>query len=94
LVLEGLLGSSSVPDYVSGVLLADEVSHLLPDLPEGAGIVLCGAEDLCRRYSTALGMLGVDSQLVTEDATVRGLWKIAVSTGLVTGETAEEENLR
>jgi 2-dehydro-3-deoxygalactonokinase len=91
LVLEGLLRASSVPDYVSGVLIADEVSHLLPMLDDPGRVVLCGAEDLGRRYAGVLSAVGVDSEVVAEDATVRGLWKIAVSTGLVTrGPTTQE----
>jgi 2-dehydro-3-deoxygalactonokinase len=89
LVLEGLLQASSVPDYVSGVLIADEVSHLLPRFGDAARVVLCGAAGLCGRYAGVLSAVGVDAEVVAEDATVRGLWKIAVSTGLVArGATA------
>jgi 2-dehydro-3-deoxygalactonokinase len=92
LVLEGRLEASSVPDYVSGVLIGDEVSHLLPRFGDPGQVVLCGAEGLCRRYAGVLSTLGVDAETVAEDATVRGLWKIAVSTGLVArGPSAEEE---
>jgi len=82
LVLEGRLEPSSVPDYVSGVLIADEVAHLLPTVADPGHVVVCGAGDLCRRYAAVLSAVGVDADVVTEDATVRGLWKIAVSTGL------------
>lgn len=85
LALEGVLPPSSVPDYVSGVLIGDEVAHLLPVLGDPRRVVLCGAEGLCRRYAGVLATAGVDAEVVAEDATVRGLWKIAVSTGLVTG---------
>jgi 2-dehydro-3-deoxygalactonokinase len=91
LVLEGLLEASSVPDYVSGVLIGDEVSHLLPRFGDRGRVVLCGVEGLCRRYAGVLSAVGVDAEVVAEDATVRGLWKIAVSTGLVArGPSAEE----
>jgi 2-dehydro-3-deoxygalactonokinase len=91
LVLEELLPASSVPDYVSGVLIGDEVSHLLPRFGDGGRVVLCGAEGLCRRYADVLADVGVGADVVAEDATVRGLWKIAVSTGLVAhAPTAQE----
>jgi 2-dehydro-3-deoxygalactonokinase len=91
LVLEELLPASSVPDYVSGVLIGDEVSHLGPRFGGGGRVVLCGADGLCRRYALVLTAAGVEAHVVAEDATVRGLWKIAVSTGLVArGPTAQE----
>ena len=82
LVLAGRLPPGSVPDYVSGVLVGDEVAHLLPRA--GAGpVVVCGGEDLCRRYALALAAAGVEAEVHTEDVTVRGLWRTARSAGLV-----------
>ncbi|GAB2678673.1 2-dehydro-3-deoxygalactonokinase [Saccharopolyspora gloriosae] len=82
LVLDGLLDPASVPDYVSGVLIADEVGHLAPTV--GAGpVVLCGTEDLCRRYAAALAAHDIVPTVLTEDVAARGLWRIALSTGLL-----------
>ena len=83
LVLEGLLDPSSVPDYLSGVIIADEVEHQLNRVREPGRIVLCGATDLCRRYDLALRARGVPTQIIGEEATARGLWRIATKTGLV-----------
>lgn len=82
LALDGSLAPSSVPDYVSGLLVGDEVAHLLPRV-DGAPVVLCGGDDICRRYATALVVHDIEPQRLTEDVTVRGLWRTAVSTGLV-----------
>ncbi len=87
LVLEGRLAPASVPDYVSGVIIADEVRHQLPRHPKPGRIILCGTADLCRRYASALGQQGVQTHVVSEEATARGLWAIATRAGLI--ETAE-----
>ncbi|GAA4617062.1 2-dehydro-3-deoxygalactonokinase [Saccharopolyspora hordei] len=81
LALDGLLDPASVPDYVSGVLIADEVAHHLPATDRDR-VLLCGAEDLCRRYEQALAAHGVTPTVLTEDVAARGLWQIARWTGL------------
>jgi 2-dehydro-3-deoxygalactonokinase len=83
LALDGTLAPSSVPDYVSGLLLGDEVGHLLPRRTGTGPLVVCGSDDLCRRYAAALAAHGVATQALTEDVTVRGLWRTAVGAGLV-----------
>lgn len=87
LVLDGLLAPSSLADYLSGVVLADEVRHLLPQY-RAERIVLCGNADLCRRYAAALRMRGVVTEVVGEDAAAAGLWSIAVAAGVVAAEAA------
>ncbi|MER7014232.1 2-dehydro-3-deoxygalactonokinase [Saccharopolyspora sp. NPDC000359] len=90
LVLDGLLAPASVPDYVSGVLIADEVAHLLPTTGPGR-VLLCGTADLCRRYQQALAAHGVVPTVLTEDVAARGLWRIARTTGLHQPEAQEEQ---
>ncbi|RSN44162.1 2-keto-3-deoxy-galactonokinase [Amycolatopsis sp. WAC 04197] len=81
LVLDGVLEPESLPDYLSGVLIADEVSHLLRDTD--TRVVLCGADELCRRYATALAGRGVEAIVLSEEVTARGLWRIATAAGLL-----------
>jgi 2-dehydro-3-deoxygalactonokinase len=83
LVLDGLLDATSLSDYVSGVIIADEVRHQLPRYASSDRITLCGNTDLCRRYASALRLHGVRTRTVSEDAAARGLWAIAVGAGLV-----------
>jgi 2-dehydro-3-deoxygalactonokinase len=83
LVLDGLLDPGSLPDYVSGVLIADELGHQLPKYASSERLVVCGDPDLCGRYARALTHFGVRSCVVTEDATARGLWRIAADAGLI-----------
>jgi 2-dehydro-3-deoxygalactonokinase len=88
LVLAGRLDPPSVPDYVSGVIIADEVRHQLPRHANPGRIILCGTTDLCRRYASALAQHGVQTDIVSEDATARGLWAIAVRSGLIETDAA------
>lgn len=81
LVLDGVLKQASLPDYLSGVLIADEVSHLLRD--NDTRVVLCGADELCRRYAAALAGRGVEATVLSEEVTARGLWRIATAAGLL-----------
>ncbi|WP_308159938.1 2-dehydro-3-deoxygalactonokinase [Mycolicibacterium goodii] len=91
LVLDGALAPGALPDYVSGLLIADEIRHLLQTAP-GQRIVLCGKPDLCRRYATALGRHGVQpSASLTEEAAARGLWHVAATSGLVDARSRTEE---
>lgn len=89
LVLDGLLDPASLPDYLSGVLIADEIRHQLPTYTTSGQLVVCGAPDLCGRYARALTRYGVQPHVVTEDATARGLWTIAASAGLIDHDLAD-----
>jgi 2-dehydro-3-deoxygalactonokinase len=90
LVLDGLLNPAAMPDYVSGVIIADEVRHQLPHHAHPGRIVLCGTTDLCRRYASALGRHGVQTHVVSEEASAHGLWAIATHAGLVEADTTPE----
>ncbi|MFJ4655154.1 2-dehydro-3-deoxygalactonokinase [Nocardia sp. NPDC088792] len=83
LVLAGALASSALPDYVSGVIIGDEVCRLLPHYREPGRITLCGNAELCRRYAAALVRHDIDAEIVGEDAAAQGLWTIARTAGLV-----------
>lgn len=83
LVLDGLLDPTSVSDYLSGVLIADEVRHQVPLHAAAGEFVLCGAPELCARYARALRRNGADPRILAEDATARGLWTIATRAGLI-----------
>lgn len=86
LVMGGRLDPTAVGDYVSGLLVGDEVAHMLravaSDRPE---ILVCGTSDLARRYSRALALHGVRVAAAREDAAIDGLWSIATAAGLVGG---------
>ena len=83
LALDGRLAPGSISDYVSGLLLGDEVAHLLPSRGSTTPLLLCGDDDLVRRYGAALAVHGVEARRLTEDVTIRGLWRTAVAAELV-----------
>jgi 2-dehydro-3-deoxygalactonokinase len=92
LVLDDLLAAGALPDYVSGLLIADEVRHLLPEHRDGRSIVLCGNDDLCRRYTTAFAAHGVTpAASITGAAAAVGLWTIATDCGLISPAPRTEE---
>jgi 2-dehydro-3-deoxygalactonokinase len=86
--LTGELPGTSQPDYLSGLLIGHEICALR-DLLDQRGaptrIVLCGDEDLCRRYAYALPEFGLSAPQLAAHAAERGLWRLAVSAGLATG---------
>ncbi|MHC9295278.1 2-dehydro-3-deoxygalactonokinase [Mycobacterium sp. LTG2003] len=84
LVLDGQLEAAALADYVSGLLIADEVAHLLPENAGDQRIILCGNPDLCRRYESALARHGVrPAASVADEAAVLGLWTVALNAGLL-----------
>lgn len=83
LVLDTALAPTSVADYISGVLIADEVAHSLTG--HETEVVLCGSAELCRRYAVALADRGVRATVLTEEITAIGLWQVATAAGLVSG---------
>jgi 2-dehydro-3-deoxygalactonokinase len=86
--LVGALSAQAQPDYLSGLLIGHELAALerLDERPEP--LVLVGSDDLCQRYQRALAAFGHPPAAIAPDATERGLWRIAVSAGLVSGGAA------
>ena len=83
LVLDGRLDATALRDYVSGVLVGDEVRSVLPRYADaGSDVLVCGPAELCRRYGVALAGHGVAARIIGGDVVVRGLWSIAVAAGL------------
>lgn len=80
--LVGALPPEAQPDYLSGLLIGHELAGL-DFLAERRGpIALVGSDDLCERYRRALAACG-HAAAVAPNATERGLWRVAVSAGLV-----------
>ncbi len=89
LMLTGRLLPALVPDYLSGLLIGEELlrgGELLR--PGEAGpvpdrVVLVGDASLTRRYALAFQFLGRLVPVEVEAASVRGLYRIATAAGLV-----------
>jgi 2-dehydro-3-deoxygalactonokinase len=85
LVVVGDLAARHSLEYLSGLLIGEEVRSALAGL-HGApppSLVLVGDAALCARYRDALTSFGVDEVRVCEHAASRGLWRIAAAAGLI-----------
>lgn len=87
LSLTGGLAPTEQADYLSGLMIGHEVAAVAsasPDLSQpNARVVLIGNSSLCRRYRRALAACGMTQVDIAENATERGLWRIAQAAGLV-----------
>ncbi len=87
--MDGDVPSAGIGDYLSGLLIGDEVGHLLPlytadgDAATTVPVAVCGNARLTAQYRLALAARGVTVVTIDEAASVSGLWRIARDTGLV-----------
>lgn len=85
LVLGGWLPISSVPDYLSGLLLGEEwrASIACGRVHDARQLHLIGDPLLCRRYARAASVLGVPEPELLGSTAALGLWSIAQEAQLV-----------
>lgn len=81
--LVGALSAESQADYLSGLLVGHEIAALERLGERLEPLVLVGSDDLCQRYRRALAAFGHAPAAIAADATERGLWRVALSAGLV-----------
>lgn len=81
LVLTGALESGDSLEYLSGLLIGDEVRCAIAGAPDRLGLI--GDTALCQRYARAIAAIGRAQAEEIEGATQAGLWRIAVASGLV-----------
>jgi 2-dehydro-3-deoxygalactonokinase len=84
LVLCGGLAAADALDYLSGLLIGEELRSALATHgdPAPAG-VLVGDAALCGRYRTACAAFGLTGIRVLDDTGPLGLWRIALAARLV-----------
>jgi 2-dehydro-3-deoxygalactonokinase len=85
LYLTGELAPAATIDYLSGLLVGEEIRAAVAGrrgepLPP---LVLIGDEALCGRYREALAAFGATDARVLGDSAAAGLWQIATAAGLV-----------
>jgi 2-dehydro-3-deoxygalactonokinase len=80
LVLQGRLPAEKRFDFLSGLLIGDELRSALPTRADREPI-LVGEPALCERYVRAATVFGVPL-VAMEQPTPAGLWTIAASAGL------------
>ncbi len=85
LVLGGQLAAADSLEYLSGLLVGEEIRCALQTGPPADELPrrLVGDAALCRRYQRALALFGLPSQLAADGAAPAGLWQIALSAGLL-----------
>jgi 2-dehydro-3-deoxygalactonokinase len=83
--LTGSLPAAETLDYLSGLLVGDEVRGMIAGRDGGGPpLVLVGAAELCDRYRAALAACGRADVRLAGDTAAAGLWRIAVEARLTT----------
>ncbi|MES3000578.1 MAG: 2-dehydro-3-deoxygalactonokinase [Pseudomonadota bacterium] len=77
LALFDRMPAHAMPSYLSGLVIGEEVRTQRALLDGTSPVVLVGSAALAKRYSLALGILGVSSTPAPQDATWQGLRAIA-----------------
>ncbi|MDQ1900995.1 2-dehydro-3-deoxygalactonokinase [Paracoccus sp. WLY502] len=80
LALMDRLASDQIADYLSGLLIGDEVAQGARDA--GGPVTIIGRGDLAARYQAAFEVLGMAAQIAPPGMAQRGLWEIARTRGL------------
>jgi 2-dehydro-3-deoxygalactonokinase len=81
LVLAQALRAAESLDFLSGLLIGDEVRSAA--IHTSAHYALIGEPALCERYARAMRAFGIDAPVVAAAAPA-GLWEIARRAGLAT----------
>ena len=96
LMLDGTLAPDSVPEYLSGLLIGEELRSSLASnrFRHDAPFQLIGDATLCARYRLAASHFEIDLAEPPVDAAAYGLWQIASHIGLVSAgsSTASKES--
>ena len=83
LTLTGGLEAGCVADYLSGLLIGEELRAAGAALSEAARIAITGDAALCERYARAFAVIGAAAPEAIPDTALDGLLRIAVRAGLV-----------
>ncbi len=91
LYLTGDLSAAQTLDYLSGLLMGEELRSVIAEL-DGKPcppLVFIGDAALCERYRDALAVFGIDRVRLFGDSAAMGLWRIAAAAGLVAAPRTE-----
>lgn len=81
LALMDRLAPDQIADYLSGLLIGDEVAHGVQDAAAGP-VTIIGRGDLAVRYRMALAEMGIAAKIAPPGMARPGLWEIARLRGL------------
>jgi 2-dehydro-3-deoxygalactonokinase len=95
--LVGDLSPEQQPDYLSGLVIGDEIATLIRlqtkrrdvQHTRRRPILLAGESSLCARYARALAAYGCADVEFAANATERGLWSLAEQAGLFSSDSEE-----
>jgi 2-dehydro-3-deoxygalactonokinase len=84
LFLTGGLAAADTLDYLSGLLVGEEIRSGLADRGDvSTSVRLVGDAALCRRYARGLAAFGMSDVAILGDTAAAGLWQVARAAGLV-----------
>jgi len=89
LTLTGGLEMGCVPDYLSGLLIGEELRVAAVALPSAARVALTGDAALCDRYARAFAIVGAAVPERIPDTALDGLRRIAARAGLLPALTMD-----
>jgi 2-dehydro-3-deoxygalactonokinase len=84
LFLTGDITATQTLDYLSGLLIGEEIRSATVGLTDAAwpAIVLLGDPTLCERYRLALATFGIDTVKALNETGPMGLWRIGQAASL------------
>ncbi|RAO76553.1 2-dehydro-3-deoxygalactonokinase [Dyella jiangningensis] len=90
LMLDGVLAPAAVADYLSGLLIGDELRMALAAgwLDARTRVQMVGEGALCERYLKAAAVFAIDIDTAPDNTTAHGLWRIATEAALVSPTAA------
>ncbi len=85
LYLTGELPAAATLDYLSGLLVGEEIRSAVAGDPSGhlPSILLVGEPALCGRYQQAIAAMNMPAARVLADSAAAGLWQVAKAAGIV-----------
>ncbi len=85
LYLTGELPAAATLDYLSGLLVGEEIRSAVARQPGGhlPSTVLVGEPALCGRYQQAIAAMNMPAARVLADSAAAGLWQVAKAAGIV-----------
>ncbi|PZO68256.1 MAG: 2-dehydro-3-deoxygalactonokinase [Paracoccus denitrificans] len=82
LALTGQMAETDISDYLSGLLIGDEVAQMAATLSD-TPVTIIGRGDLADRYARALDGIGASSVVAAPGMAGRGLYEIARRAGII-----------
>jgi 2-dehydro-3-deoxygalactonokinase len=83
LALMGELPEAGVADWLSGLLIGQEIAAARRFAPGMTTVTIVAAPALADRYASACAQAGLSATIAAADAAARGVWRLAVEAALL-----------